>query len=175
MNHSDHVDLLRAGVTPGGIWADLGAGTGAFTLALAELLGAGGDIYAVDRDAGALRELERAMMARYPQVRLHPLLADFTHPLDLPPLAGIVLANALHFVRDKAAALRQIKTYLRPGGRLLVVEYNTDSGTAWVPHPFSFATWSELAAHAGFARTQWLAARPSRFLREIYSALSVAP
>jgi catechol 2,3-dioxygenase len=28
MNHSDHVDLLRAGVTPGGIWADLGAGSG---------------------------------------------------------------------------------------------------------------------------------------------------
>src|SRR5690554_4106120 len=40
MNHQDHVNLLRPGVpATGGVWADFGAGTGAFTLALAELLG----------------------------------------------------------------------------------------------------------------------------------------
>ena len=39
MDHSDHVNLLRNGVLPGGVWADLGAGSGAFTLALAELAG----------------------------------------------------------------------------------------------------------------------------------------
>lgn len=47
MDHADHVALLRAGVvvpeTHGGAatWADLGAGAGAFTLALADLLGPG--------------------------------------------------------------------------------------------------------------------------------------
>jgi len=61
MDHADHVRLLQDGVTPGGVWADLGAGSGAFTLALAELLGPGGEVIAVDRDRGILRELERAL------------------------------------------------------------------------------------------------------------------
>ena len=39
MNHDDHVRLIREGVLGGGIaWADLGSGSGAFTLALADLL-----------------------------------------------------------------------------------------------------------------------------------------
>ena len=58
MNHADLVALIRNGVTAdGGRWADLGAGEGAFTFALADLLGLGAEITAVDRDAGALRRL----------------------------------------------------------------------------------------------------------------------
>ena len=53
MDHADHVALMRDGVTgPGRAWADIGAGEGAFTLALADLLGPGGRIVAVDRDRG---------------------------------------------------------------------------------------------------------------------------
>ena len=58
MDHADHVGLLRPAVEPGGTWADIGAGEGAFTLALADLLGPGGRIVAVDRDAHALRTNE---------------------------------------------------------------------------------------------------------------------
>ena len=54
MDNADHVRLLRGAVDPGGTWADIGAGTGAFTLALAYLLGPGGQVIAVDRDRGAL-------------------------------------------------------------------------------------------------------------------------
>ncbi|HTD19791.1 MAG TPA: class I SAM-dependent methyltransferase, partial [Ktedonobacteraceae bacterium] len=62
MNHEDHVRLLRKGIAePGGAWADFGSGTGAFTLALADLLGTEGSIYSVDKDRGALKEQERAM------------------------------------------------------------------------------------------------------------------
>ncbi len=46
MNHDDHVALLRGGIAqPGGVWADFGSGTGAFTLALAELIGPTGVIH----------------------------------------------------------------------------------------------------------------------------------
>ncbi len=52
MDHTDHTNLLRDGIaTPGGVWADFGAGAGAFTLALADLLGPGAEIVAIDRDA----------------------------------------------------------------------------------------------------------------------------
>lgn len=173
MNHADHVALLRAGVPgPGGVWADLGAGTGAFTLALAELLGPAGVIHAVDRDAGALREQARALRERFPATAVHQHLADFTQPLDLPPLDGLLMANSLHFVADKEPVLRRLRRRLRPGGRLLLVEYDVDLGNAWVPHPISYAAWERLAQQAGFQQTRRLASRPSRFLRQIYSAVS---
>ena len=60
MNHKDHVHLLREGVPgPGGIWADLGSGLGAFTLALADLIGETGRIYSIDKDSRVLKEQEQ--------------------------------------------------------------------------------------------------------------------
>jgi SAM-dependent methyltransferase len=173
LNHQDHVSLLRGGVpSTGGAWADLGSGTGAFTLALAELLGASGEIYSIDRDASALRDQERTMRARFPNAIVHYRAADFTSPLDLPPLDGIVMANALHFRRDKARVVQTIKRYLRPEGRFILVEYNVDQGNMWVPYPLSYKTWEALARQCGFSQTKLLATVPSRFLGEIYSALS---
>jgi len=55
------------------------------------------------------------------------------------------------------------------------VEYDSDHGNTWVPHPLSFETWSDLASETGFIETRKLATVPSRFLRRIYSALSLAP
>ena len=83
MNHTDHVNLLRDGISvSGGTWADFGSGRGAFTLALAERLGPGGEIYSVDKDRGTLRTQERAMHSRFPRTTVHYLTADFTRPLD---------------------------------------------------------------------------------------------
>jgi ubiquinone/menaquinone biosynthesis C-methylase UbiE len=173
MNHADHVALIRDGVLrPGGVWADLGSGTGAFTLALAELIGPAGEIYSVDTDRNALREQERAMRARFPALTVHYLTGDFTRPLDLPPLDGIVMANSLHFLRDKERVVRLIRGYLKPGGRLIVVEYNVERGNFAVPYPLSYATWEALARSSGFVETRLLMTRPSRFLGEIFSAVS---
>lgn len=175
MNHGDHVALLAPGVTqPGGVWADLGAGDGAFTLALAELLGPGATIYAVDQDARALARLARSLAARFPRTTLHTITGNFTHPLDLPRLDGLIMANSLHYVRDKdkEPLLRRLRGYLQPDSPLIVVEYNTDRGNRWVPHPFSFATWQQLSQAAGFATTTLLATRPSSFLGEFFSAAS---
>lgn len=173
MNHADHVNLLRNGVpTAGGVWADLGAGGGAFTLALADLLGPGATIYAVDRDRGALRTLTAAMQAHFPAVALHTLPADFTQPLPLPPLDGLVMANSLHFVRRKEPLLHLVRTYLKPDAPLLLVEYNTDRGNIWVPHPLSFPTWQQLAPRCGFTHTELLATHPSSFLGQFFAAAS---
>lgn len=179
MNHNDHVDLLRAGVPATAahmpLWADLGAGDGAFTLALADLLGAEARILAVDRDAHALTRLQHAAASQFSQAHIETRCADFTQPLDLPPLDGIIMANALHFVArsTQAGVVRQMCAALRPGGRLLMVEYNVDRGNTWVPHPFSYTTWVAMAQRAGFAETRLLKTVPSRFLGEIFSALSL--
>lgn len=178
MDHRDHVQLLRQGIPGrGGTWADLGSGRGAFTLALAELIGEGGQIHSADKDRRALQQQERAMRARFPALAVTYHQHDFTRPLSLPPLDGVVMANALHFIRHGAAqtaVIRLIHGYLRPGGRLLLVEYGTDQGNRWVPYPLSFRSWQELAGRCGFQSTSLLANRPSRFLGEIYSAMSLA-
>ena len=174
MDHRDHVGLLHAAVEPGGTWADIGAGEGAFTLALADLLGPAGRIVAVDRDARALRANEASVRARFPEVEFATLTADLTGPLALPELDGLVAANSLHYVaRDRqVAVIRALAAHLRPGGRFVVVEYDADRGNPWVPHPFSYPSWERLAESAGLIDTLRLGRVPSRFLEAIYSAQS---
>jgi SAM-dependent methyltransferase len=178
MDHADHVALLGAGVPAGGgVWADIGAGRGAFTLALAELLGPGATIFAVDRDGGALDEASREIGRRFPGVEVHRHVLDFTDPLPFPAatLDGVVMANSLHFVRRKEPVLRAILPAIRPGGRFLLVEYGADRGNPWVPWPLSFATWQRLAESVGLERTRLIGEVPSRFLGSIYSAASDVP
>jgi SAM-dependent methyltransferase len=174
MDHADHVALLRGAVEPGGTWADIGAGTGAFTLALADLLGPGGRIVAVDRDAGALRENARLVTARFPEVTVQAIVADLTRPIDLPELDGLVAANSLHYVprERQVAVVAALAAHLRPGAHFVVVEYDADRGNPWVPHPFSYRSWQRLAADAGLSGTQQLGRVPSSFLDAIYSAAS---
>jgi len=176
INQAELVGLLRDGVgAKGGRWADLGAGEGAFTLALADLLGPGARITAVDRDAGSMRGLAAEMGKRFPATKLEVVVADFTHPMSLSSLDGIVMADSLHFVRDKRPVLARVHEMLRPGGSLIVVEYESDRGNPWVPHPFSYKRWVEMAAIAGFERTRLIGTVPSRFLGSMYSAVTFAP
>jgi SAM-dependent methyltransferase len=178
MDHHDHVELLRGGVTaPGGTWADIGAGEGAFTLALADLLGPGAQIVAVDRDSGALRRNAEVVAARFPGTQLTRLVADLTGPLELPRLDGLVAANSLHYVgRDRQVeAIRTLAAHLRPGAPFIVVEYDADRGNPWVPHPFSSVAWERLASAAGLEGTTMIGRVPSRFLGAIYAAVSRRP
>ena len=167
MTHDELVALIRDGVGEGGgRWADLGAGEGAFTLALADLLGPSAQIVAVDKDARALRAIGNGIETR---------VADFTRPLDLHDLDGIVMANSLHYVRDKQPVLERVHDMLRPGGRLIIVEYGADRGNLWVPHPFTYEQWESIAARAGFRNTRLLKTVPSRWLGSMYSSLTERP
>jgi ubiquinone/menaquinone biosynthesis C-methylase UbiE len=173
MNHADHVGLLEKGVpAPGGVWADFGSGGGAFTLALADLLGPSAEIHSVDADATALARQRRAMARAFPETRLTTYNADFSQPIDLPRLDGLVAANALHFVAHKDSVVRTLASYLRPGGRFLVVEYDTDRGNRWVPYPFSYESWLAITGRCGLEHTELLARAPSSFLGRFYSAVS---
>jgi ubiquinone/menaquinone biosynthesis C-methylase UbiE len=174
MDHADHVALIRAGVEgTGHRWLELGAGDGAFTLALADLLGERGHILALDRDRWALQELTGRAAARFADTRVHTVIADFTDGLPAGPFDGVLAANSLHFVADRAPVLAAIRRALVPRGRLVVVEYDADRGNPWVPHPFSFGSWRREATVAGFAPPILLHRVPSRFLEGIYGSATV--
>ena len=175
MEHADHVGLIRAAVSAGETWLELGSGTGAFTLALAELLGPRGTIHSIDSDRGALATQAKAVRARFAGVRFDLRTADFTRPLGFSGMDGVLMANSLHFVKDKAPVVALVRSYLRPGGKFVLVEYDADRGNLWVPHPIGYTTWLAVAPGAGFSATRLLGRVPSRFLNAIYSCLSTMP
>jgi SAM-dependent methyltransferase len=122
----------------GGTWADIGAGEGTFTRALVQLLEPGSRVYAVDNDANALRGLEQ--WAARAKANVIPVVADFADPFEFPDLGqqlldGMLTANALHFVRDPGAVLARLVERVRPGGRVVVIEYDRRRATRWVPYP----------------------------------------
>lgn len=172
MKDADALELLRAAVpaADGEVWADLGAGTGVFTRALASLVGPAGRVVAVDRDARALAALRRAAEGG-PAGAVEVVAGDVRQPLALPPLDGVVMANVLHFVADPAAVLSRVGTMLKPGGRLVVIEYEGRRPGPWTPYPVDAARFVELARGAGFTPPRTVARRPSRFGGEIYVAV----
>ncbi len=157
----------------GGVWADLGCGDGVFTYLLGKQLAPGSQLYAVDRDPRVLQQLARNLAGRCPNVTLHPTHADFTYPLALPLLDGIVMANALHFVQEKAPVLRQLIPLLQPGARLIVIEYNTSHGNYAVPYPLDEADFLHLAGSVGLQDAQIVTRVPSTFLGEMYTGLAL--
>ena len=127
----------------------------------------------MDKDRSALNKLESNHRTRFNTTRNLILLPkDFSRHLDIPPLDGIVMANSLHYFKNKEKILRHVREFLKPNGALLLVEYNVDSGNFWVPHPLTFETFHSLAPRAGFTEPKLLAKVPSRFLNEFYSAVA---
>src|SRR5436190_4342085 len=174
MKDAEAVELIRDAVRGAGTtWADLGAGDGIFARALAELLGPDARIYAVDRDAKSLAILERS--ARRAGVSVTTVTADFTGDFELPGLSadgldGVLIANALHYVREPAGMLGRVTARLRPGGRVVLIEYDRRGPNRWVPYPIPMADLSELAATAGLTPPVFTATKPSAFGGDLYVA-----
>jgi SAM-dependent methyltransferase len=173
MNHADALALLSAAIpsAAGETWADLGAGSGTFTRALAALLGPTGRVYAIDADPRAVATLARlpSDAASAPVVAMQ---GDVAKPLGLPPLDGVVLANVLHFVANPADALAGIAAQLRPGGRLVLIEYENRAPSRWVPYPVAFTRFQALAAEASLSPPQIVATRPSTYGGDLYVAVA---
>ena len=171
MTHEDVVKLIEDGVSPDTfVWADLGAGSGNFTLALDSLLGFDGTIFALDRNLDILRN---RIQKSYVRSTIHLLESDLTSAKNLlPPLDGVLMANTLHYVKDPLAMLADIKSLLPSGGSFILVEYDREDANKWVPYPISYVKWQRLAIQAGFTLPDELNRMPSIYSdRELYSAL----
>ena len=168
MQAEDAQRLIAGAVKPGEYWADLGAGSGTFAAALSALLGPGGAVTAIDKDARVLKQIAGTAGGALVQT----LQADFTRLPPLPPQDGLLLANSLHFVRDQRGTLERLQALLCVPGKLLIVEYDMTRGSIWVPHPLPFARLKRLAADLGWPAPRKLAEQPSRYhAAAIYSAL----
>ena len=173
MDTRDAARLIAPAVTAGGTWADLGAGTGTFTAALARLLGSKGRVYAVERDPRAISALD-ALAQRVPTESgsIAVIRGDFTERIDLPVLDGVLLANSLHFVNADAQSslLARLASSLAANGALVIIEYDNRPRSRWVPFPVSLARLDELAREAGLAPPVVVGRRGSDYGGTMYAA-----
>lgn len=157
----DHPTLRNLMITTPTHWADLGCGSGTFTLALAEFLAPGSTIDAIDLTPGSKKQTTRNNVTILPQA------ADITQPNPtLKDLDGILIANALHYVHDQPGFIKMLHAALKPGGTLIVVEYDTDTPVPrWVPYPISYASANRLFAPSAWTQLQKGNTRPSAYGR----------
>ena len=149
-----------------GVWADLGCGSGLFTRALGNLLPKQSVIYAVDQKP------QKITQADDKNLEIKFLQADFERDTEqLPVLQGVLMANALHYVKDKPGFLQRLQKKLADSSMFILVEYDSLRANPWVPYPLSFAQAGQLCQKMGFSQLTKLAERPSRFRQgNIYAA-----
>jgi ubiquinone/menaquinone biosynthesis C-methylase UbiE len=155
----DAIHLIETGFGgnyTGKTWADLGCGSGVFTKALATMLGSASTIYAVDKEHQRIRATEESAAA------IEFIKLDFIHDtLPFSDMDGILMANALHYVKDKSSFLEKMKTHMKPDGRFLIVEYDTERANAWVPYPLTFDRLTEIFSAHGFDKIMKIGERKS--------------
>ncbi|MEY3607514.1 MAG: hypothetical protein RLZZ447_302 [Verrucomicrobiota bacterium] len=119
--------VARLGLAPGAVVADIGAGSGVFTLPLARAVPQG-RVYAVDIDQGLVDHIARkAEEARATHVR--PVLGAFTDPqLPAKDVDVAFIFDVLHHIEDRATYLRSLARYLRPDGRIAVIDFHPELG-----------------------------------------------
>ena len=150
------------------IWADLGSGSGLFTRALSFLLPDHSLIYAVDKNLSSFK-----MNNVRDQVIIKQLLSNFENDsMDLTDLDGILMANSLHYIKEKITFLESAKTWFRNKPVFLIVEYDREDSNPWVPYPLSFLELNKLFTGLGFTDIKKLHEVNSVYSTgKIYSAL----
>ncbi|MEM7157634.1 MAG: methyltransferase [Myxococcota bacterium] len=123
--------LAALAVKPGQVVADVGAGTGLYTLPLAKAVGPEGTVYAVDVQSYFLDHIaKKAKDAGHEHVKLVRAKQDSS---GLPEAAVdlVLMVDAYHHIEHPAAYLASLHASLRPGGRLVIVDYRRGSGDSW--------------------------------------------
>jgi ubiquinone/menaquinone biosynthesis C-methylase UbiE len=116
------MDIL--GIAPGKSVADIGAGSGWFTVRAARRVGGGGLAYAVDINPEAIRYIdERAQKEKLQNVKT--VLGKADNPL-LPASSvdAVLLLKTYHEVAQPVALLQNLRAALRPGAKVGIIDRN---------------------------------------------------
>jgi ubiquinone/menaquinone biosynthesis C-methylase UbiE len=118
--------IAQLNLKPGMMVGDVGAGTGFYSIRMAKLVGPGGFVYANDIQPGMLDKLrERAAAAAV--ANIVTVLGTEGDP-KLPPakLDLVVLVDVYHEFSRPQRMLEGIRDSLKPGGRLVLLEYRKE-------------------------------------------------
>jgi len=122
---------------PGERVADVGAGSGYFTVRLARAVGPQGTVWALDINDTLLDYLRRRVEKEgLTNTRIGKVAADDP---GLPPgtVDTVLMVDTLHYVRDRPAYARKLRAGLAPGGRVVIIDFRPKSleERPWGPPP----------------------------------------
>ena len=115
--------VAALGLRPGGVAADVGVGPGYFALRMARAVGPTGRVHAIDAEPRMI-DLLRERAATAGLANVHPHLVADGVPVVPEPADVILVVNTFHHFPEGAATLRALASYLRPGGRLVIVDFH---------------------------------------------------
>jgi ubiquinone/menaquinone biosynthesis C-methylase UbiE len=134
---TDEVERLAAWleVYPGTHVADVGAGDGTFAVALARRVGPAGHVYATELDAERLTDIRQA--ARDAGLSNITVIEGAVSRTNLPDACCEVLFSRLvyHHLTDPVAITADIFRVLRPGGRLMIIDFEPGGILNWISRP----------------------------------------
>jgi ubiquinone/menaquinone biosynthesis C-methylase UbiE len=137
--------MAALALRPGERVADIGAGSGYFTIPVARAVGPGGVVWAIDIRQEMLDYIANRLDAeKLTNVRL--VLVQPDDP-QLPPggVDTILMVDTLHYVQDRAAYAGKLRAGLAPGGCVVIIDY--------IPKPWSERPWGP-APEQQFSRAQ---------------------
>lgn len=121
-----HEVMTALGVAEGEIIADIGAGSGYFALRLARHVGATGHVYAVDVSPDMTRHLnERIASAKL--LNISTILAKPDDPLLPQAVNRFLIVDVWHHIANQPAYLALMKTHLKPGGQVVMIDFKKEA------------------------------------------------
>ena len=114
--------IASLGLRPGERVADLGAGKGYFTFRLAAAVGAEGEVYAVEVEPELTESLEERVREQG-RSNVAVILGRYDDPMLPEDGVDVIFAcNTYHHIEDRVAYFARAARYLRPGGRVVIID-----------------------------------------------------
>ncbi len=140
-------------VKPGQRIADIGAGSGVFTRPLAKKAGDKGMVYAIDIDQELLKHVEKTAQEQK-LANVKTILATEADPKLPEPVDLMVIIDTLHHIGNQAAYLKGLKKYLKPDGRIAILDFSKDWPAGHEKMIYTVETLDGWMSAAGFKRVE---------------------
>jgi ubiquinone/menaquinone biosynthesis C-methylase UbiE len=152
--------LSEIGASLGQVVADIGAGTGFFTLPLAKYVGKKGRVYALDTSSTMIKELRKRTKNLRQVKPIHSRENRF--PLKNESLDFALLVNMIHELEDWRRFLKEVHRVLKSGGRICVVDWKKKKMKMGPPLPIRLTRKriEEMLRQSGYDRIKSLSALP---------------
>ncbi len=125
--------IARLGLKPGDVVADIGSGSGSFSIPMAKAVAPNGILYAVDIDQAMLDHVSARAKAAG-ATNLRTVLGEYDDPkLPVKNVDVAFFHRVLHMIEHRQAYLNATAKYLKPDGRVVVIDKNRDdSPDSWM-------------------------------------------